>query len=100
MSELLLRLNIPDLLACELETAASEARMPVEQYAAESLECCLAARRLPNIVPPPHPKGARVPGSEPEPREAEYVDDYKDNYVDEAPTELLDSFVDAVSDIS
>ena len=103
MSELVIRLNIPDSLACELETAASESRMPVEQYAAETLECCLASRRLPSVAQPQHPKGARVKGTELESQEepkAEYVDDYVDTYEDEAPVELPDNFVDSVSDIT
>ena len=99
MPELLLRLDIPDSLACELEAAASESRMRVEQYAAETLECCLAARRLPSVAQPQHPKGARLKGTELT-REPEYQDTYVDACEDEAPVELPDNFIDAVSDIT
>ena len=47
--EITVTFTLPELLANELKAACRECEMPINQFAAESVESVLASRRLPGI---------------------------------------------------
>jgi hypothetical protein len=50
MPEIIVRLDVPDELACELERASRECEISPAQFCAQSIEVMLASRRLPSVA--------------------------------------------------
>jgi hypothetical protein len=70
MPELVIRVDLPDALALELEQASRRCDMSPAAFCASAVESVIAARRLSAVTAAKH--GARLPGYEPhtpEPRE-------------------------------